>query len=398
MSNSPFFSVIIPTKNRSHIIGFAIKSVLEQSFGDFEIIVSDNDDSDTLTRDAVASFNDPRIKYYRTGGLSMPDNWEFGLSKSTGRYITVLEDKQAFYPDALQIIYKVALGYGAKVIMWAMDGIYDISKMPMFIKQIRTGIVSRYSSDEILKRSLEDEDNIFRRLPTLINSCVHRSLVEFVREKTPLGRFFIPVSPDLCAAFVQLNYVDEIIYIDSSLCIWGAQSESNATKLLRNLEEHKKYFNVPGSDEDVFCSHVPIKSRRLVHNTVLNDYLRLREVLGGRIKNYTMSNRNYIIMCFRDIAEHRVLGADLKKETGLWKEYLRAQDLSVRKGLWWVFIKIIVKNYLKKFALTYPILYKINYRLPWIKARVFTSFNNILDLVRDKRFSPRVFVDKSDEK
>ena len=398
MSNSPFFSVIIPTKNRSHIIGFAIKSVLEQSFGDFEIIVSDNDDSDTLTRDAVASFNDPRIKYYRTGGLSMPDNWEFGLSKSTGRYITVLEDKQAFYPDALQIIYKVALGCNAEVIMWGMDFINDISKIPLFIKRIRTGIVSRYSSDEILKGFLEDKDNTFRGLPVLINSCVHRSLVEFVSEKTPLKRFFIPVNPDYCAAFIQLNYVDEIIYIDSSLCIWGAMSESSGTMLRKNPEDHKKYFNLPGTDEDVFCSHVPIKSRHIMYNTVLNDYLRLREVLGGRIENYTMSNRNYIILCFRDIVKYR---SDPKKEIGLWREYLRAQDPSVRKGLWWVFIKIIVKNYLGKFAGTYPILYKINYRLPWIKAikaRVFTGFNNILDLVRDKRFSPRVFMDKNDEK
>ncbi len=36
-------SVIIPTYNRAHLVGRAIKSVLNQTFQDFELIVVDND-------------------------------------------------------------------------------------------------------------------------------------------------------------------------------------------------------------------------------------------------------------------------------------------------------------------------------------------------------------------
>ena len=48
---SPFFTVAIPTKNRPARLRDAIRSVLEQSFQDFELIVSDNSDDDQAAPD-----------------------------------------------------------------------------------------------------------------------------------------------------------------------------------------------------------------------------------------------------------------------------------------------------------------------------------------------------------
>ena len=50
--NAPRFSVVLPTKGRSFLVGHAIRSVLAQTFPDFELIVTDNDDGDA-TRQAV---------------------------------------------------------------------------------------------------------------------------------------------------------------------------------------------------------------------------------------------------------------------------------------------------------------------------------------------------------
>jgi glycosyltransferase involved in cell wall biosynthesis len=35
----PYFTIVIPSYNRGHIVGRAIESVLNQSYSDFEIIV-----------------------------------------------------------------------------------------------------------------------------------------------------------------------------------------------------------------------------------------------------------------------------------------------------------------------------------------------------------------------
>ena len=61
----PFISVVIPTRNRAHLLRYALQSVVTQDWDDFEIIVSDNDSSDN-TRQVVERYADKRIRYVRT--------------------------------------------------------------------------------------------------------------------------------------------------------------------------------------------------------------------------------------------------------------------------------------------------------------------------------------------
>jgi glycosyltransferase involved in cell wall biosynthesis len=389
VKNSPFFSVIIPTKNRSHLVGFAIQSLLEQTFEDFEVVVIDNDDSDTLTRDVVASFSDSRLKYYRTGDLSMPDNWEYGLSKTSGRYITVLEDKQAFYPNALEVIHKIALG-GAEAITWCFDVLDDREARPRLLKYFGENTVSKQSSDEILRTVVKDIGSIaYNKLPRMIHSCVHCEAIDFVREKTSLGRFFIDVNPDYCAAFIQLNYIDEVAHIDSSLTVLGATSiGTGALNLKKGVSKERLEKDL--GDIIKFTSHVPIKSPSILKNIILNDYLRLGEILGGRLRNFEMSPRSYIIMCYRDIIRMRLSGGDVKEESRLLREYIRTQPPLVRKGLWLLFAKIAAKAYIWKYVIEQPGIYSIARKLLRLKIKRFTGFNNVLEVTRDGRFHPEV--------
>ncbi len=64
MTDSPAVTVCIPTYNRRKLLAASLQSVREHSFGDVEIIVSDNASTDD-TGDYVRSLNDPRIRYAR---------------------------------------------------------------------------------------------------------------------------------------------------------------------------------------------------------------------------------------------------------------------------------------------------------------------------------------------
>ena len=59
---SIFFSVIIPTYNQASLLEKAVKSVLNQSFKNFEIIIVDNY-SDDETQKIVESFQSKKIIY-----------------------------------------------------------------------------------------------------------------------------------------------------------------------------------------------------------------------------------------------------------------------------------------------------------------------------------------------
>ena len=54
MMKAPLFSIVIPTYNRSELVQGAVRSVLGQTFDDFEVVVSDNCSQDD-TRDGRSS-------------------------------------------------------------------------------------------------------------------------------------------------------------------------------------------------------------------------------------------------------------------------------------------------------------------------------------------------------
>lgn len=361
----------------------AIQSALDQTFEDFEIVVSDNDDSDILTSKAVESFSDRRIRYYRTTGrLSMPDNWQNALSKSTGRYITILEDKQAFYPHALATIYTVMKNSGAHVAVWATDHIDDRFNRKILIKHHRSGTTTKIPSDTVLAEFVHLGGNTWKWLPRMINSCISRDALDMVAQNAGLGRFFIDICPDLCSAFMQLNYLDSIYYTDRALSVWGTLSESNAYKLMRKTPEHTSFTGLV-DDQNKFFSHVPIKSPHLVNNIIVNDYNRLSELLGGRLSRFNISDRDYFMMTFQDLVVNLMLGADVRPEFTLWKRHLRTQREDVRKNIWFVCVKMFLVHFFKTQLKKHPTLANRVCRLGGLKTRLITKHSNILDFTRD---------------
>ena len=76
----PFFSIILPTFNRAHLVARAIESVLVQTFTDWELIIVDDGSRDN-TFEIIRPFvlKDERIRYHyaRNHGLAIARNTEF---------------------------------------------------------------------------------------------------------------------------------------------------------------------------------------------------------------------------------------------------------------------------------------------------------------------------------
>ena len=97
----PSISVIIPAYNAQDTIVETIESVLNQTFGDLEVLVID-DGSQDLTGDRVRSFDDPRVKFlpYKNGGVALARNR--GIANAKGEYISFLDHDDLWTPDKLK--------------------------------------------------------------------------------------------------------------------------------------------------------------------------------------------------------------------------------------------------------------------------------------------------------
>jgi glycosyltransferase involved in cell wall biosynthesis len=103
----PFFSVVIPTYNMSEWIPYAIESVLNQSFNDFELLIQDNASNDK-TKYVVEKYRDSRISYeVNPSNVGMFGNLNLVCSRAKGKYIKILCADDTLSPVCLEVIYSI---------------------------------------------------------------------------------------------------------------------------------------------------------------------------------------------------------------------------------------------------------------------------------------------------
>jgi len=104
-------SIVLPTYARARLLGHAIRSVLAQTYPNFELIVIDDNSPDD-TPEVVRSFGDPRIRYVRNEeNLKLPRGLNKGFALARGDYLTWTSDDNLYAAGAVEKMVAV-LGAG----------------------------------------------------------------------------------------------------------------------------------------------------------------------------------------------------------------------------------------------------------------------------------------------
>ena len=101
----PLVSIVIPTFNRPHFLRRALKSIVNQSYPNWECIVID-DNSNPACITYVSDFlnSDPRIFLFRNAlSLHASRSRNLGVSKSSGSFICFLDDDDYWHPQKLEL-------------------------------------------------------------------------------------------------------------------------------------------------------------------------------------------------------------------------------------------------------------------------------------------------------
>lgn len=96
------FSILIPTYNGAEVIGDTLRSLLSQSFQNFEIIIQDDASTDN-TVGIIEAFNEPRIKIFRNEtNLGYSGNLESLNKKATGDIVYLMGQDDILGSGALE--------------------------------------------------------------------------------------------------------------------------------------------------------------------------------------------------------------------------------------------------------------------------------------------------------
>lgn len=313
MSN-PFFSILLPTKNRSNIIADAIQSVLDQTFADFELVISDNDDSEVATAQVVSKFKDERIKYFRTNGkLPMYENWDNAFDQAQGQHVLVFEDKMRMVPNALEILHHHLTIHPDHPISY--DIVFAVGESIPAPKLIP--VARSFTSPEAMELFARFSQRFFDVSPKGHNSCAPRSLLQRIKKESPTGILFSHICPDYSFGFLLLSAVDSFLYLKEGLVyipnnwMWQGKYSNGQSSYKKDSQFRRFMKDLPVQPEDI-VSKVPIKSEFFWINLVLYDFYTKFRRPGYKP---VISWEHYHAFCLVLILMGKKIGADMSQET-----------------------------------------------------------------------------------
>jgi glycosyltransferase involved in cell wall biosynthesis len=97
---SPKVSICIPAYKQPELLRQALRSVAEQTFRDFEVIITDDSPDDTV-REVAGEFSGSfQINYFRNAQrLGSPENWNEAVGRSRGDYVKILHHDDWFFDE-----------------------------------------------------------------------------------------------------------------------------------------------------------------------------------------------------------------------------------------------------------------------------------------------------------
>jgi len=308
---SPLFSIVIPTYNRSDLVQGAVRSVLGQTFDDFEVVVSDNCSQDD-TREVIEAFQDPRVRYVRTPAHGViGDSWEFARSQARGTLIMMLSDDDAMLPNALARFAEEYRRHNADFLFCNLAEYRDRT----FLGPERNTVNCRtFSGGARVVTTEEFVGPLFAFRPKF---DMHPSAFMFsaaVAEKVVQrsGRFFRTNGVEYFAWPLAAVFSKSIVYIDLPLVILGRTAKSwGSTIVLSNPGKEKIQKMI--ADVAHARDWIPLTNFTLC-NLMAEGMLLGKKMFPDELRPFPFDEQQYLRSTMKELRRRVAMGVDVSRE------------------------------------------------------------------------------------
>jgi glycosyltransferase involved in cell wall biosynthesis len=276
----PFFTVIIPLYNKEKYIENAIKSILDQTFTDFELLIVNDCSTDKSVEIASAFVSEKVliIHHEKNSGLATTRNT--GIKKATSNYVTFLDADDLWKPHFLEKIFQLIQNFPeARIFGTNYEEIWDKTvKKPENgsedLPENFTGYVNFFKIN--LKQGIYNHGSV----------CLHKEVYEnvgFYNEN-------IQLSQDLDFN-IRANYHYKLAYDNSVQMSYFMQTDNQLTRssiMNKTIPDYDKY-------EDWTKNNVDLKKYLDFERYVLGKRLKKNNDLRWKkmIANIDSNNLNW---------------------------------------------------------------------------------------------------------
>lgn len=168
---TPLISVIMPVHNGGRFVAEAIRSILNQSFGDFEFVIIDDASTDD-SPEIAASFADPRVARLRNEQrLGITRTLNRGIGAARGQLVARMDSDDIAHPHRFARQQELLLGepglgvVGSNTVLIDRNGVETgTERYPASVRDIRRSILvhNPFAHGAVmLRRSLLDRHGVY---------------------------------------------------------------------------------------------------------------------------------------------------------------------------------------------------------------------------------------------
>ncbi len=200
-------SIILPTYNSDNVLENAIKSVIEQTYKNWELIIIENGKKGQA-KQIAQSFNDKRIIYMYQEQPNVSNARNVGLENVTGKYVSFIDSDDRYDKDFLQKLVEYLEQNDLQLVTCGYRKLSDKSKM--LIKD-NTSILKTTNIKEYLE--ITKENYLYNELwnKVYISSIIKENNIKF-DANYELGEDFI-FNLDYIKFIEKAGYINETLYV-----------------------------------------------------------------------------------------------------------------------------------------------------------------------------------------
>ncbi len=159
---TPRVSIVIPSYNNDEYIVETMRSVLAQTFTDFELIVADHSSADRTWELLQEFTSDPRVRLLTTPtGGGAERNWNRVTEEAQGELLKLVCGDDILYPESVATQVAAFDANPGAVMVASPRDIVDASGRPIVRNQGLAGMAGRLDGGDALRRSVLRGANVF---------------------------------------------------------------------------------------------------------------------------------------------------------------------------------------------------------------------------------------------